>query len=239
MTTLSDTTPPEDAPVRGPAVSGGPAERPKPVTLQGRYVRLGPLDPEKDAADLHGPTHGPGRERRFAYLFDGPFESEAAMAAALRTATAAAETATFAIRDANGAMTLGRAGLMRVDPNHRTVEVGSILFSPALARTPAATEAMYLLARHVFEDLGFRRYEWKCDALNAPSRAAALRFGFRHEGIFAKHMIIKGHSRDTAWYAMTEDDWPAVKAAFEAWLDPANFDVEGRQLKRLQEFRAG
>ena len=107
---------------------------------------------------------------------------------------------------------------------------------PTLSRTPAATEAMYLMAAHAFS-LGFRRYEWKCDALNAPSRAAALRYGFRFEGIFRKHMIIKGRSRDTSWFAMTEDDWPAVKAAFEAWLAPENFDAEGRQLRRLTEFR--
>lgn len=236
MTTRSE---PDGAIARGPAVSGGPARRPEPVTLQGRTVRLGPLDPERDAAELYGPTHGPGKERRFAYLFDGPFDSEAAMAAALKLAAAATETATFAIRDAEGARTLGRAGLMRIEPNHRTVEVGSILFSPALARTPAATEAIYLMARHVFEDLGFRRFEWKCDALNAPSRAAALRFGFRHEGVFAKHMIIKGHSRDTAWYAITEDDWPTVRAAFEAWLAPENFGADGKQVKRLGAFRSG
>lgn len=225
-----------EAPQRGPAVSGGPARRPASVTLQGRHVRLGPLDPEKDAADLFGPTHGPGVERRFAYLFDGPFESEAALAAALKAAASATETATLAIRDADGSRTLGRATFMRVEPNHRTVEVGSILFSPELARTPAATEAMYLMARHAF-DLGFRRYEWKCDALNAPSRAAALRFGFRHEGIFSKHMVIKGHSRDTAWYAMTEDDWPAVRQAFETWLDPRNFAADGSQIRRLQDIR--
>lgn len=228
-----------DRPARGPAVAGGPARRPTAVTLEGRHVRLGPLDPEKDAGDLYGPTHGPGRDMRFAYLFDGPFESEAAMAAALKAAAAATETVTLAIRDAGGGRTLGRATYMRVEPNHRTIEVGSILFSPDLARTPAASEAMYLMARHAFEDLGFRRYEWKCDALNAPSRAAALRYGFRHEGIFAKHMVIKGHSRDTAWYAMTEDDWPVVKAAFEAWLDPDNFDADGRQKRGLAAIREG
>lgn len=229
----------EIQPRRGPAVTGDPSRRPEAVTLQGRHVRLGPLDPEKDARDLFAPTHGPGRELRFAYLFDGPFESEAAMAAALKAAAAATETVTLAIRDAQTGKTLGRATYMRVEPNHRTIEVGSILFSPDLTRTPAASEAMYLMARHAFEDLGFRRYEWKCDALNAPSRAAALRYGFRHEGIFAKHMVIKGCSRDTAWYAMTEDDWPVVKAAFEAWLDPDNFDADGRQKQGLAAIREG
>ena len=223
---------------RGPRVEGPPPTRPKPVELIGRHVRLGPLDPARDAADLYGPAHGEGVERRFAYLFDGPFESEDAMADALAKAAAATDTATLAIRDAAFGRTIGRATYMRVELGHRTVEVGSILFAPALARTAAATEAMYLMARHAFEDLRFRRYEWKCDALNAPSRAAALRLGFRYEGIFAKHMIIKGHSRDTAWFAMTEDDWPSVKAAMEAWLSPENFDAEGRQVRSLAELRA-
>ncbi|MFC3692413.1 GNAT family N-acetyltransferase [Chenggangzhangella methanolivorans] len=229
-------TDPDLVPPRGLKVEGPAPTRPTPVRLEGRHVVLGPLDPEKDAADLYAPTHGEGREARFAYLFDGPFESEAAMAAALKTAAAATDVATLAIRDKASGKTLGRAGFMRVDLGHRTVEVGSILFSPALSRTPAATEAMYLMAAHAFS-LGFRRYEWKCDALNAPSRAAALRYGFRFEGIFRKHMVIKGRSRDTSWFAMTEDDWPAVRAAFEAWLKPENFDADGRQLRKLAELR--
>lgn len=233
---MSETTTPY-APLRGPAFTQGPAPRPAPTTLEGRYVRLEPLDPQKDAADLYGPTHGAEKERLFAYLFDSPFESEAAMAANMAAAAASDVNVTLAIRTPDG-RTLGRATYMRVEPGHRTIEVGSILFSPDLARTPAATEAMYLMARHALETLGYRRYEWKCDALNAPSRAAALRYGFRFEGIFLDHMIIKGHSRDTAWFAITQRDWPAVKAAFEAWLDPANFDSDGRQLRRLADIRA-
>ena len=233
MTTPTD---PDLVPPRGLKVEGPAPIRPIPVTLEGRCVVLGPLDPERDAADLYAPTHGEGREARFAYLFDGPYESEAKLAEALKAAAASADNATLAIRDRATGRTRGRATFMRVELNHRSVEVGSILFSPALARTPAATEAMYLMAAHAFS-LGFRRYEWKCDALNAPSRAAALRYGFRFEGIFRKHMIIKGRSRDTAWFAMTEDDWPAVKAAFEAWLAPENFDAEGRQIRRLAELR--
>ena len=115
----------------------------------------------------------------------------------------------------------------------RIVEVGSIVYSPALQRTPLATEAQYLLARYAFETLGYRRYEWKCDALNAPSRRAALRFGFCYEGIFREHMIIKGRSRDTAWFAMLEAEWPARKAAFDRWLAAENFDAAGAQRKRL------
>jgi RimJ/RimL family protein N-acetyltransferase len=117
------------------------------------------------------------------------------------------------------------------------IEVGSILFAPALQRTPGATESMYLMAKHAFDDLGYRRYEWKCNSLNAPSRRAALRLGFKFEGIFRKHMIIKGRNRDTAWYSMTDEEWPSRKRAFEKWLDPSNFDANGRQLRSLSEFQ--
>lgn len=235
---MIDVVPEPSEPIlRGPAVAGGPLDRPRPAALEGRYVALAPLDPRKDAADLYGPTHGPGRDRRFAYLFDGPFESEAAMAENIAAAKASDVNVTLAIRTPDG-RTVGRATFMRVEPAHRTIEVGSILFSPDLARTPAATEAMYLMARHALETLGYRRYEWKCDSLNEPSRAAALRYGFTFEGIFRDHMIIKGHGRDTAWYAMTQRDWPAVKAAFEAWLDPSNFDADGRQKRALADIRA-
>ncbi|KAJ4580343.1 hypothetical protein HRR83_003291 [Exophiala dermatitidis] len=126
---------------------------------------------------------------------------------------------------------------MRIDPNHRVVEVGNILFSPALQRTRAATEAMYLLARYVFEDLGYRRYEWKCDNLNLPSKRAAIRLGFTFEGVFRKHMVYKGRSRDTAWFAMVDEDWPVIKKAFEDWLRDENFDESGRQKRRLEDLR--
>jgi RimJ/RimL family protein N-acetyltransferase len=116
------------------------------------------------------------------------------------------------------------------------IEVGSILYTPRLQRTAGATEAMYLMARHVFEDLGYRRYEWKCNALNAPSRSAAVRLGFSFEGIFRQHMIVKGRNRDTAWYSMLDSEWPARKQAFENWLDPANFDSEGRQKTPLARY---
>ena len=122
---------------------------------------------------------------------------------------------------------------MRIEPVHRVIEVGSILYTPALQRTTAATEAMYLMARHVFEDLGYRRYEWKCNALNQASRRAALRLGFTFEGIFRSHMIVKGRSRDTAWFSMLDSEWPARKAAFERWVSPANFDHAGRQREPL------
>jgi RimJ/RimL family protein N-acetyltransferase len=126
---------------------------------------------------------------------------------------------------------------MRMDPANGVIEVGNVMFSPALQRTPAATEAMFLMARHIFEDLGYRRYEWKCNAANLPSQNAARRLGFLYEGLFRQHMIVKGRNRDTAWYAMLDSEWPARKRAFEAWLAEENFDAEGRQLRALSEFR--
>ncbi len=135
----------------------------------------------------------------------------------------------FAILDRASGAAVGYAAYMRIEPVHRVIEVGSILYTPQLQRTPLATEAMYLMARHVFEDLGYRRYEWKCNALNAPSRRAALRFGFTFEGIFRQHMIVKGRNRDTAWFSMLDSEWPARKANFERWLDPSNFGPDGRQ----------
>jgi RimJ/RimL family protein N-acetyltransferase len=127
---------------------------------------------------------------------------------------------------------------MRIEPAHRVIEVGSILFTPRLQRTVGATEAMYLMARHVFENLGYRRYEWKCNVLNAPSRRAALRLGFTFEGIFRQHMIVKGRNRDTAWFSMLDSEWPKRKAAFERWLDPSNFGSEGRQRVSLSAINA-
>ncbi|GLK79381.1 GNAT family N-acetyltransferase [Methylopila turkensis] len=228
----------DDNPPLGPLVDDAPARRPEPVTLAGRHVVVAPLEPSKDAAELFAATSGPEHARLFAYLFTGPFSDEAAFRADIDASAASPDLVPLAIRDARSGRTVGRASYMRIEPRHRVIEVGSILFTSALQRTPAATEAMYLMARHAFEDLGYRRYEWKCDALNAPSRAAAARLGFRFEGVFAKHMIIRGRSRDTAWFAMTDDDWPRVKAAFERWLDPANFGPDGAQKRRLDDIRA-
>ncbi|MFD1703744.1 GNAT family N-acetyltransferase [Methylopila henanensis] len=227
-----------DDPPLGPVVDAAPARRPEPVTLAGRHVVVAPVEPAKDAAELFAATSGPEHARLFAYLFTGPFADEAAFRADIDASVASPDVVPLAIRDARSGRTVGRASYMRIEPRHRVVEVGSILFTPALQRTPAATEAMYLMARHAFEDLGYRRYEWKCDALNAPSRAAAARFGFRFEGVFAKHMIVRGRSRDTAWFAITDDDWPRVMAAFERWLDPANFGPDGAQKRRLDDIRA-
>ena len=163
------------------------------------------------------------------YLFEGPFADRAAFEVHLKRIAASEDPLFFAILDNASGSALGYASYMRIEPVHRVIEVGSILYTPRLQQTTLATEAMYLMARHVFEDLGYRRYEWKCNALNAPSRRAALRFGFTFEGIFRQHMIVKGRNRDTAWFSMLDSEWPARKANFERWLDPSNFGVDGRQ----------
>ncbi|HEV2275484.1 MAG TPA: GNAT family protein [Acidobacteriaceae bacterium] len=205
-----------------------PALRPEPVTLTGRRVTLTPLDPRHSEA-LYKRTHGEQREQLWRYLPNGPFPGEAAFRSVMEQRSASRDPLYLSIiENATGECT-GWASFLRIEPAHRSIEVGSILFTPELQRTPAATEAMYLMARHAFEDLGYRRYEWKCDALNAPSRRAALRLGFRPEGIFRQHMIIKGRNRDTAWFAMLDGEWPARKANFERWLAPENFDHSGEQ----------
>jgi RimJ/RimL family protein N-acetyltransferase len=219
----------------GPEVDPRPAPRPEHTTLAGRFCTLRPLDPARDAAGLYAGTHGGGRESLWAYLFSGPFAGEAEFADWLAGRAASEDPLFFAIEVAGEA--IGWASLMRITPEHRVIEVGNILYTPRLQRTPAATEAMYLLARHAFDALGYRRYEWKCNALNAASRAAALRLGFSFEGVFRNHMIVKGRSRDTAWFAMTDADWPARKRAFERWLDPANFDASARQRTGLAALR--
>ena len=185
------------------------------------------------------PRTAPGHEALWHYLFPEPFADEAAFRAYLDKARG---------RDRPlhaGDPSTGRAAsasatrpIMRIEPAHRVIEVGNILYTPRLQRSPAATEAMYLMARHAFEDLGYRRYEWKCNALNAPSRRAAHRYGFAYEGTFRQHMIVKGRNRDTAWYSMLDGEWPARRRAFERWLDPANFDSDGRQRLALSDLNA-
>jgi RimJ/RimL family protein N-acetyltransferase len=213
-----------------------PAALPVRVRLSGRYVTLEPLDAERHAAALWQAVKG--HDDLWAWLFDGPYASEADLRKAIEVKQAANGFVFLAIVPIETGQATGWASFMRIEPAHGVIEVGNIMLSPSLQRTTAATEAMYLMARHVFDDLGYRRYEWKCNALNLPSRRAAERLGFTFEGIFRQHMVIKGRSRDTAWYSMLDSEWPARKRAFEAWLDPANFDAEGRQLRSLSSFLA-
>jgi RimJ/RimL family protein N-acetyltransferase len=196
-------------------------------------VTLEPLSAARHADDLWQAVHG--HDEVWSYLADGPYASEGYLRHALEEKEAASSAVFLAISPQATGRVAGYASYMRMDPANGVIEVGNILLAPSLQRTIAATEAMYLMARHIFEDLGYRRYEWKCNGNNAPSRRAALRYGFTFEGIFRHHMIVKGQNRDTAWFSMLDSEWPVRKAAFEAWLDPANFDQEGRQCKSLAQ----
>ena len=210
-----------------------PAARPCRIALPGRHVDVVPLNPEVHTDALWKAVAG--FDDVWTYLFDGPYADRETFRAALEKRVQTDDPLCFAIVDRMTGLAAGYAAYMRIEPAHRVIEVGNILFTPALQRTAGATEAMYLMARHVFEDLGYRRYEWKCNALNAPSRCAALRLGFTFEGIFRQHMIVKGKNRDTAWFSMLDSEWPLRRAAFEQWLEPANFDENGHQRKRLSE----
>jgi RimJ/RimL family protein N-acetyltransferase len=209
-----------------------PVPLPRREPLYGRTVMLEPLDAELHAPDLWHAIAG--HDDLWQWLFEGPFPTEAAFTADIQAKQHSADRIYFAIIPSEIGAAAGFASYMRMEPAHGVIEVGNILLSPALQRTTAATEAMYLMARHVFDDLGYRRYEWKCNALNEPSRRAAQRLGFTFEGIFRQHMVIKDRNRDTAWFSMLDHEWPARKQAFERWLDPANFDEQGQQLSLLQ-----
>jgi RimJ/RimL family protein N-acetyltransferase len=210
-----------------------PDWRPPPAptrrVLLGRYCRLEPLAVEHAAA-LHA-ANAADDGSMWTYLPYGPFAGLADYAAWVAQVTPGADPLLFAIVDESGAPA-GTAGYLRIDPRSGSIEVGHLAYAPRLQRTRAATEAMCLLMRNAFE-LGYRRYEWKCNALNAPSRAAALRLGFRFEGVFRQALVVKGHNRDTAWYSVIDGEWPRLHAGFEQWLAPANFDPAGRQRRPL------
>jgi RimJ/RimL family protein N-acetyltransferase len=215
----------------GPPVDTTPARLPEPVTLSGRHGSVARLDAARDAADLWRAFNG--HDEIWTYISRyGPFADEPTFAAWLAERAALNDPYAFTVRDLNG-RALGLVALLEIRPAMRVIEVGFIVYSPALQRTALATETQYLLARYIFETLGYRRYEWKCDALNAPSRRAALRFGFVFEGIFRQHMITKGRSRDTAYFSMLDREWPERKLGFERWLKPENFDAKGRQKQSL------
>jgi len=220
----------------GAPVSTAPAARPEPVTLEGRTVTLEPLAPEH-AVDLYAAVEGENQHHIYTYLSDEPYTSLEAFRKAVTTKSKSEDPVFFALINNETQKPMGWAALMRIDTKNRVVEVGNILYSPSLQRTKAATEAMYLMTKHVFDDLGYRRYEWKCDNFNVPSKRAALRLGFTFEGVFRQHMIYKGRSRDTAWFSMIDSDWPVIKNAFEAWLDDENFDSDGKQRSRLEHLR--
>lgn len=220
---------------RAPVVDSSPAPRPERIAHEGRFARLEPLDADAHGDELWAVAGDPAADSTWDYLPYGPWDSRDAYLGWLRARQAADDPLFFAIRDRAAGQAIGVGSLMRITPEARCIEVGHLWFSPRLQRTPAATEAIYLLIRHAFDDLGYRRMEWKCNALNAASRRAARRFGFTFEGIFYQHVIVKGRNRDTAWYSILDGEWPAIRANFETWLAPDNFDERGVQRRSLAE----
>ena len=212
--------------------------RPPRTPIEGRFCRIEILDPRTHAADLHAANQLDADGRNWTYLGYGPFEREADYRAWADSVAAADDPLFHAIIDRDTGKAVGVASLMRIDAASGVIETGHLNYSPLLQRRPAATEAMFLLMRRVFNELGYRRYEWKCDALNAPSRAAAERLGFTYEGLFRQATIYKGRNRDTAWFSILDGEWPALKRAYEAWLSPANFDASGTQRQSLSQLMA-
>jgi RimJ/RimL family protein N-acetyltransferase len=213
----------------------GWSARPRPprTAMEGRLCRVEAIDVDRHAADLHTANLEDKEGRNWTYLAYGPFERLDDYLGWMRNTCLGDDPLFHAIIDLRTGRAVGVASYMRIDPTPGVIEVGHINYSPALQRTAAGTEAMFLMMRRVFDELGYRRYEWKCDALNAPSRAAALRFGFQFEGIFRQATVYKSRNRDTAWFAIIDRDWPALKARYQRWLDPANFEATGRQRQTL------
>jgi RimJ/RimL family protein N-acetyltransferase len=222
----------------GPELPGWrPPPRPARAALEGRFCRVEPLDVERHARQLHDANSLDPDGRIWTYLFSGPFASFEEYRTWLEPRPASEDPLFYAFVDLQRAQAVGTGAYMRIDVANGVMEVGHLAFSPLMQRAPVATEAMYLMMRNAF-DLGYRRYEWKCDALNAASRRAAERLGFTFEGIFRQAIVYKGRSRDTAWYSIIDREWPALDAAFRAWLDPCNFDATGRQRQSLAALRA-
>lgn len=215
-----------------------PRPWPDALELEGRWCRLERLDPVRHAESLYRASTAPGAEDRFRFLFEpvpldrGQFDDWLGKAAGTE------DPRFYAVIDRSTGRAEGRQALMRIAPEHGVIEIGSILWGPAVARTRIATEALYLFAAYAFDTLGYRRFEWKCDAANAPSRRAAHRFGFTFEGIFRSHMVVKGRNRDTAWYSITGDEWPKIAAGMKRWLAAENFDAAGRQKRPLGDILA-
>jgi RimJ/RimL family protein N-acetyltransferase len=224
-------------PPLGERVEWTAAKRPARTELRGSRILLRPVDAALDAEPLYALSHPPsGDPAIWTYLPDGPYESAAHLAETLTWAQGSEDPLYLTL--VGDGRSLGRASYLRIAPEAGTIEIGHIWFGPTLRRTAAATEAIYMLARHAFEDLGYRRLEWKCDSLNAASRRAAQRFGFTFEGIFRQHQVVKGRNRDTAWYAIIDKDWPAIADGMRAWLSPANFTSAGSQIEPMADLIA-
>ncbi|WP_439271661.1 GNAT family N-acetyltransferase [Pseudochrobactrum sp. HB0163] len=209
---------------------------PERMVLEGRFVRLEPADAARHAEGLYEASAVPDIASRFTWLFDTPPASVDEMRRWLEKAAANPSALFFVIIDKATSKIGGRQALMRIDAENGSIEIGSVYWAPLIARKAAATEAQFLFMRYVFDTLGYRRYEWKCDNDNLPSKRAAERFGFKFEGIFRQHLIVKGKNRDTAWYSVIDSEWPVLKQAYEHWLAPDNFDRQGRQIRKLESF---
>jgi RimJ/RimL family protein N-acetyltransferase len=223
----------------GPELDWTPVERPARTPLRGSHILLRPVDAATDAGPLYALSHPPaGDPAIWTYLPDGPYEGPHHLRQMLEWAETSDDPLYFTLVKLPDERPLGLASYLRITPEFGVIEIGHIWFGVPLQRTTAATEAIYLLAGRVFDDLGYRRLEWKCNALNAASRRAAERFGFSFEGVFRNHQVIKGRNRDTAWYALTDDEWPAIRSAFQAWLAGENFDIDGLQKRSLGDLVA-
>jgi RimJ/RimL family protein N-acetyltransferase len=215
-----------------------PRPRPPRTAMAGHFCTVEPLEPGHHAAELFEANAEDREGRLWTYYNFGPFASLAEYRAWLDNACADPNRLYHAIRDNATGKAVGVAVYQNCQPNFGVIEIGGLVFSPRLQRRPAATEAMYMMMRRVFDELGYRRYEWKCDSLNLPSRAAATRLGFQYEGLFRQAMITRGRNRDTTWFSVIDRDWPALRDAFEGWLDPANFAADSTQRRRLANFRS-
>ena len=224
------------SPVGFPVPDWSPCQHPSRTVMSGRYCRLEPLDVADHAQDLYQAYQASADDRIWTYLFCGPFDDFDAYQNWLSSSCLGDDPLFFAIIDLKSQKALGIASFLRIDPNNGGIEVGNINYSPALQQTAAGTEAMYLMMRRAFDELGYRRYEWKCDDLNEASKRAALRYGFTYEGLFRQAVVYKGRNRDTAWFSIIDSEWPAIKAAFEGWMAPGNINDSGRQKISLKEF---
>lgn len=231
----------ERRPLSGDVVEPPPGGRyPEWREHRGRTVALEPLDPERHTGDLYDLSHGEqGSRTIWDYLPYGPFPDRAAFGDWLRSCAASADSMFFAVRDGESGRASGMASYLNIVPLQGSIEIGHIWFAPAIQATTATTEAIYLMMRYAMTDLRYRRLEWKCNALNTASRRAANRLGFQFEGIFYNHVIVKGHNRDTAWYSIIDREWSAIDNSFQRWLDPSNFDADGRQKLSLSNLNRG
>lgn len=211
--------------------------RPSRTTLDGRYVTLEPLDAQRHGDGLYAASTGHGDAERFRFLFEAPPQDRDSFDTWIDVAARGDDPLFFAVIDNASGKVAGRQALMRIDQAHGVVEIGSIYWGSLVSRRPAATEALLLFANYAFDTLGYRRFEWKCNDRNEPSRRAAERFGFTYEGTFRQHMVQKGENRDTAWFSIVDREWPALRDSFEAWLSPGNFDADGQQIRSLRAFR--